>query len=57
MDMAVLWGTAIFGLLVGAIIGFVIKKPIIKILIFSISGFILGAGTGYLIAPIVISFL
>ncbi|MCP3899088.1 MAG: hypothetical protein GY707_05060 [Desulfobacteraceae bacterium] len=56
MDMAILWGTAIFGLLLGPIIGFVMKKPKLKILYFAGAGFIVGAGTGYLIAPIVISF-
>lgn len=57
MDMMVIGGTAIVGLIIGILAGFVMKKPKLRILIFAGIGFVIGAGAGYFIAPIVISFM
>ncbi|MCP4020339.1 MAG: hypothetical protein GY729_00730 [Desulfobacteraceae bacterium] len=57
MDMGVVGIVAVAGLIIGPIIAFMMKKPIIKILLFAGIGFIVGAGAGYCIAPFVISFL
>ncbi len=57
MDMYIIAISAILFFIIAAAVSLVMKKSALKILGIALTGLVLGAASGYLLAPFIISFL
>jgi len=57
MDIIVTAGVAIISAIIAVLIALITRKKIKKVFIYGLSGLIIGLPVGYLLAPVIISFI